>query len=346
MHVVDGREIKLCEATAHEAVCDLHARLGRDVYVLNVVCKDGVCADYYFDGIEELQFLYRCAAVTDKYTFLQSYDHVKTTVRQATRCMEERDINLDSIVLARERATSILNGVCGRDFACYAANNMPRITSKGDNCVVKPGFKGMDNIGFYVIVPDEDWFELVAGCGVRTVQLRAKGRPLAEVERMVEACSLIAEKHGTRLIVNDYWDLAIKYGAYGVHLGQEDMGHADFDLLLRSGIRLGISTHCYHELARANFYGPSYIGFGPIYQTTSKDMRFFAQGVELLRKWVKISECPVVAIGGITLSNVYEVTACRAEGTAVISAVTGSNDPEDTIKRFIDICCREPGSLS
>ena len=71
------------------------------------------------------------------------------------------------------------------------------------------------------------------------------------------------------------------------------MRTADLESILRSKMKLGLSTHCYHELARACFFHPSYIALGPVFHTTSKDMRFEPQGLQLLRQWVQCSKFPV-----------------------------------------------------
>ena len=101
---------------------------------------------------------------------------------------------------------------------------------------------------FYAVVPDADWVERMAQAGADTVQLRNKtlqGAALrAEIERCVAACAGTQ----TQLFINDYWQQAIEAGAYGVHLGQEDMNDADLAAIARAGLRLGLSTHSVAEL--------------------------------------------------------------------------------------------------
>ncbi|WP_342352280.1 thiamine phosphate synthase [Candidatus Coxiella mudrowiae] len=74
--------------------------------------------------------------------------------------------------------------------------------------------------------------------------------------------------------MNDYWKLAIEAGVYGVHLGQEDLVTADISAIHAANLRLGISTHSLYELACAHAFPPSYIAFGPIYETTVKTIAF------------------------------------------------------------------------
>ncbi|SBO13770.1 Thiamine-phosphate synthase [Anaplasma phagocytophilum] len=338
MYVVDGQKLAAHGRSIGEALRDIYARELQDVYALSVTRTGGVCVDYYFDGIEELQFQYRCDKDSEVEAFVDAYHHVISNVQAETRCIDERDKHLDCLVHARIYATRELNGLTPLDSrSSDIREHCPHISSGKDE-IGEFCFQSMDDIGFYLIVPDAHWFEFAASCGVRTIQLRAKDKPVSEVENMVKRCSEVAVRYGVRFIVNDYWELALKYNAYGIHLGQEDIKTADLCRISSSGIRLGISTHCYHEFARASFYKPSYIALGPIYDTTSKSMQFHAQGLELLKQWVKSSSCPVVAIGGITLANIDDVVRCNAGGVAVISAVTEAADPKDAIRRFLDKC--------
>ncbi|WP_080510984.1 thiamine phosphate synthase [Anaplasma marginale] len=73
-------------------------------------------------------------------------------------------------------------------------------------------------------------------------------------------------------------------------MGQEDVQTADLESILKSKMKLGLSTHCYHELARACFIRPSYVALGPVFHTTSKDMRFKPQGLQLLKQWVQCAK--------------------------------------------------------
>ena len=87
-----------------------------------------------------------------------------------------------------------------------------------------------------------------------------------------EACKLSTYYPKTQLFINDYWHFAIKYGAYGVHLGQEDLLKSDIYAISKAGIRLGISTHSFWEVSCALKLYPSYIAIGPVYPTLAKKM--------------------------------------------------------------------------
>jgi len=198
---------------------------------------------------------------------------------------------------------------------------------------------GSEKLGVYPIVDNAAWLEKLLPLGISTIQLRiktaGKNGNQQHVEEEVMKAIEIAKRFNCRLFINDYWQLAIKYSAYGVHLGQGDLDTADINALLNSGIRLGISTHSYAEVARAIAYKPSYIAIGPIYSTTTKEMPFAPQGLENLKRWRRTLPYPLVAIAGITLERLPQVIAAGADGIAIISDILKAKDPIAQTKAWL-----------
>ena len=97
--------------------------------------------------------------------------------------------------------------------------------------------------GLYPVVDSVQWIERLLDAGVRTLQLRIKDRRDEEVEADVVAAIALGRRYNARLFINDYWRLAIKHQAYGVHLGQEDLQATDLNAIRAAGLRLGVSTH-------------------------------------------------------------------------------------------------------
>ena len=194
-------------------------------------------------------------------------------------------------------------------------------------------------IGFYPVVPTAEWVQRLLGWGVHTIQLRAKAADHnadaleREVRAAVEAGRAVP---GAQVFINDHWQLALDAGAYGVHLGQEDMDIADLNALRAAGMRLGLSTHTPAELSRAKAVKPSYLAIGPIYPTTLKVMPYEPVGLVRLKAWaLDAAPYPVVAIGGISLERLPGVMACltgEKDGVAVVSAVTLAVDPEQAVR--------------
>ena len=179
-------------------------------------------------------------------------------------------------------------------------------------------------IGLYAVVATPEWVRRCVELGVDTVQLRMKDASAAELRRAVSECVAATEGSGTRLFVNDHWQEAIRAGAYGVHLGQEDLETADLAAIAAAGIRVGVSTHSYFEIARAHAVAPSYVAIGPIWATTTKPMKFAPQGVERLHRWVRLLAplYPLTAIGGISTDRVPPAMATGVGSVAVVRAIT------------------------
>ena len=199
-------------------------------------------------------------------------------------------------------------------------------------------------IGFYPVVPDAAWVQRLLGWGVRTVQLRIKAAEHgpAEIEREVRAAVEAGRAApGAQVFINDHWQLALAAGAYGVHLGQQDLDTADIKALRDAGLRLGLSTHTLAELARAHAVQPSYLAIGPIYPTTLKVMPYEPVGLERLKAWAaQAAPYPVVAIGGISLERLPGVMACGVDGAAVVSAVTLAADPQQAALQGLKLAAR------
>ena len=194
---------------------------------------------------------------------------------------------------------------------------------------------GTQPLGFYPVVDSVAWLRRLLPLGVTTAQLRVKnlnGEALAEEIRQAV---LLSRQYKTRLFINDYWRLAIDHGAYGIHVGQEDLDTTDLTAIAASGLRLGISTHSYAEAARAHALRPSYIALGPIFPTTLKSMRFAPQGLDTLKIWRSLFTCPLVAIGGITLESAHAVRKTGVDSIAVVSDITQNADPEGRVRQWM-----------
>ena len=183
----------------------------------------------------------------------------------------------------------------------------------------------------YPIVDRANWISRLAETQLNIIQLRIKDLEGEALEREIEEAVYLSKKYNVRLFVNDFWELALKYKAYGVHLGQEDLNSADLEKIRKEGLALGLSSHSYVEGAIAKGILPSYVALGPIYFTKLKAMNFSPQGVSALKTWKKIYDCPVVAIGGINLSLLPEVMEASPEIVSVVRDITLSEKPTQRV---------------
>ena len=181
--------------------------------------------------------------------------------------------------------------------------------------------------GLYPVVDSVQWIERLLDAGVRTLQLRIKDRRDEEVEADVVAAIALGRRYNARLFINDYWRLAIKHQAYGVHLGQEDLQATDLNASRAAGLRLGVSTHDDMEIDVALAARPSYVALGHVFPTQTKQMPSAPQGLEQLARHVeRLADYPTVAIGGISLARAPAVIATGVGSIAVVSAITQAVD--------------------
>jgi thiamine-phosphate pyrophosphorylase len=175
--------------------------------------------------------------------------------------------------------------------------------------------------------------ELLKG-GTRWLQLRAKAMSPREFLQLASAARKLTRSSGCKLIVNDRVDIALACDADGVHLGQEDLPlHAARKLM---GERIiGISTHDVEQAKAAEEGGADYIGFGPMFGTTTKETGYSARGLDLLRQVREAVKIPIVAIGGITEANVKQVWQAGADSAAIISDILGAEDIAHKVKRIL-----------
>lgn len=194
------------------------------------------------------------------------------------------------------------------------------------------------NLGLYAVLPDAAWVGRCARAGVPTVQLRFKSSDPAAIEREVQASVEAVRGTDSLLFINDHWRVAIAAGAYGVHLGQEDMDALSADELREirgSGLRLGVSTHGYAEMLRADAVSPSYIAMGAVFPTTLKKMATVPQGLARLDAYARLTRgYPQVAIGGIDEARLAPVLATGVGSVAVVRAIVAAEDPEGTAARW------------
>lgn len=195
-----------------------------------------------------------------------------------------------------------------------------------------------DISGIYLVTESvSDMFERVEIAlqnGVRLVQYRGKNDP--EKDRLPVALRLrtLCRKWGAVFIVNDDPQLARACRADGLHLGQSDGSFECARQMLGDAALIGISTHSLHEAECAQRQGADYIGFGCLFQSTSKrDTISTSLGeLRLVRHAVSL---PIVAIGGIHAGNAVQAFQAGADAVAVISAVMHSDDCKTAVRELV-----------
>lgn len=162
------------------------------------------------------------------------------------------------------------------------------------------------------------------GGGVDVVQLRWKGGRTDEVAALAEE---LVRAVGDRalVLVNDDVEAALAGGAHGVHVGEEDAPVEEVRRRVGPTALIGLSTHDAAAARGAKGRGADYIGFGAMFETTTK-ARPRVIGPEALATLGGL-DVPCFAIGGIDRTNVARVVAGGATRIAVSRAIVGAEDP-------------------
>ena len=180
--------------------------------------------------------------------------------------------------------------------------------------------------------------EALGGGDVACVQLRLKDVSDADIIKAAETLIPIAHAHDVALLINDRPDIALKAGADGVHVGQEDAPYEEARSLLGPDAIIGVTCHDSRHLAmEAGEQGADYVAFGAFYPTTTKTPKFSAEP-EILTWWQELMEIPCVAIGGITTENCAPLIEAGADFLAVAGGVWDyENGPKEAVRRFNEI---------
>lgn len=200
----------------------------------------------------------------------------------------------------------------------------------------------MQDFGLYVIItkPTLSYAQIAEICvrqEVKMLQLREKflsDKQLLEVAKLIKS---ITKGSSTKFVVNDRADIAALSQADYLHLGQDDLSLSDAREIVGPGIGIGLSTHSIEQATIAIAQRPDYIGFGPVYKTTTKQIADPTVGVELLAQIVAQSEVPVVAIGGIFPENIDTIIQAGARNISLVRYLMETTQTEDRIKKVKEI---------
>ena len=173
--------------------------------------------------------------------------------------------------------------------------------------------------------------------GAQIVQLREKELPFGEFLDEARQFVALCRELGAVSIINDNVEIARLTGADGVHVGQEDMAAARAREILGAGKLVGVSAHTVEEARAAYEMGADYLGTGAAFVTGTKTD---AKPIEraTIRAVTSSVPIPVVAIGGISRTNLPQLAGTGVAGVAVVSGIFAAAD--------ITAACRELRALS
>ena len=174
----------------------------------------------------------------------------------------------------------------------------------------------------------------VIRAGAEILQIRAKNTGKAILFDLLQELTAMAAQH-TRIVINDYVDLAIVSNVDGVHLGQTDFPVKDARALLGDKL-IGISTHNAAEFAAAACLPVDYIAVGPVFGSFTKPHAGAPLGTRFVSAIRSNSRLPLVCIGGIRRDNLADLIAAGADGIALISELYRGTSIYDTVSGLLE----------
>jgi thiamine-phosphate pyrophosphorylase len=181
--------------------------------------------------------------------------------------------------------------------------------------------------------------EAVLKAGIRFIQYRDKTSARRAIFEEALKLRRLTRRYRATLVINDHPDIALAADADGVHLGQDDLPLREARKIMGRKI-VGISTHDLAQAEEAEKEGADYIGFGPVFHTTTKDAGT-PRGLGLLREIRENVRIPVVAIGGINMDNIEAVLDAGADAVAMATAIC-EGDLAGNARRFADFLRSRP----
>ncbi|MCJ8165134.1 thiamine phosphate synthase [Pontibacter sp. E15-1] len=181
--------------------------------------------------------------------------------------------------------------------------------------------------------------EAACRAGVDWLQLRVKGQPDAVWKDQALQTKAICRHYGCTFILNDNAALAAEVDADGVHLGQQDMPPVEARALLGPNKIIGGTANTFADIERLAAQGVDYIGLGPFRFTRTKQNLSPILGLEgytaLLRQCREAGILiPIIAIGGIEVSDLPQLLSTGVHGVAVSSAIAQATDRSDAVANF------------
>lgn len=173
--------------------------------------------------------------------------------------------------------------------------------------------------------------------GLRTVQLREKDLPARQLLEMASTLQDIASEFRANLFINERVDISMCVKAAGVHLGQSGIPPLAVRKIAGNSLSIGISTHSIQEAVDAESSGADFITYGPIFETPSKIRYGKPVGLASLQEVKNKVSIPVIALGGINLSNAADVISAGADGISMIRGILGEEDIDNTVKKYLSI---------
>lgn len=201
----------------------------------------------------------------------------------------------------------------------------------------------MKELKFYLvtdsdILRDRDFYNSIEEAlkgGVTMLQLREKNASGKEFLEKAIKLRELTKKYNVKFIINDRVDIAMLCDADGVHVGQSDIPANKVREIIGEDKIVGVSARTVEEALTAKENGADYLGVGAMFTTRTK-LDAKSVSIEKLKEIQEVIKLPVVAIGGLSLSNIYKLKECNVDGYAVVSAILGAENIKLECEKWVE----------
>lgn len=198
-----------------------------------------------------------------------------------------------------------------------------------------------NSFGFYAILTDpvrgyEYVTQLLIDYKIAFVQLRMKNATNKNVLDVAQKMRKLTLGTSTKLIINDYPEIAAQTSADGMHIGQTDMPYSEVRSIVGESSIIGMSTHSPFQTKEACMHKPDYIGIGPVYPTPTKIIADPVIGIATMHTMLELSTVPAVAIGGISLETLPDVIRGGARNFCMVRPINSTREPEPVLKAILE----------
>lgn len=201
----------------------------------------------------------------------------------------------------------------------------------------------MQELKFYLVTDSEilrgrDFYNSIEEAlkgGVTMLQLREKNASGKEFLEKAIKLRELTKKYNVKFIINDRVDIAMLCDADGVHVGQSDIPANKVRELIGEDKIVGVSARTVEGALIAKKNGADYLGVGAMFTTTTK-LDAKSVSIEKLKEIQEMVSLPVVAIGGLSLSNIDKLKECNVDGYAVVSAILGAENIKLECEKWVE----------
>ncbi len=189
-----------------------------------------------------------------------------------------------------------------------------------------------------------DSIQIALDADCHWIQLRVKDQSFEDILKLAEKAKTICDKHQAKLIINDFPFIAKEVGAYGLHLGLNDMPISSARKIVGNKMVIGGTANTLENILDRIKEGADYVGLGPFRFTSTKQNLSPILGLKGYRNLTESLKnlkhsIPLIAIGGIAQEDISQILETGMYGVAVSGSIINAENPKNLVYKINKILC-------